>query len=126
MSATSLEFDDFGKIRILPALVYEESDKAKEETKEFMSNVEQFQNLISTLLQDLQMNASVIQQEQLHALGLKSKVESATQYKQIQESTLKNLIVSRQAELNRLIKQTESLLKVKQEQIAFVEHLSNL
>ncbi|KAJ3049357.1 Intraflagellar transport protein 20 [Rhizophlyctis rosea] len=124
----SVTFDEFSKIRILDPAQFEASEKLKEECREFTQKTDDFNNIVQAFLDMMDDKAKQIEEEKLKAciaIGLRNRVESQAEHRKSTQMQLQTLIKERQAELDRLTQQAESLAKVQQEQQTLIDNLSS-
>ncbi|KAJ3097460.1 Intraflagellar transport protein 20 [Phlyctochytrium planicorne] len=122
---TPISFDEFSKIRILPSQYFEESDKLKDECKDFTSKIGEFHTIVQTFMDMLQEKAKEIEIQKLKAIGFRNTVESEQEKRSGLKKQYQMLINDRQAELDRLTVQYESLQNVLAEQQRQIESLSS-
>ncbi|KAH6585023.1 hypothetical protein BASA61_007095 [Batrachochytrium salamandrivorans] len=65
--------------------------------------------------------ASQIEREKLKTIGMKIQVESEVANRKSRQAQMKSLVAERQAELDRLIVQYDSLVRVQQDQQTFID-----
>ncbi|KAJ3041851.1 Intraflagellar transport protein 20 [Rhizophlyctis rosea] len=139
-------FDEFSKIRILDPAQFEASEKLKEECREFTQKTDDFNNIVQAFLDMMNEKAKQIEEEKLkvfkkstclnavhinnsdlsfQAIGLRNRVESQVELRKSTQNQLQTLIRERQAELDRLTQQADSLFKVQQEQQSLIDSLSS-
>ncbi|KAL7752927.1 hypothetical protein RI367_001376 [Sorochytrium milnesiophthora] len=118
-------FDDFSKLRVLPAQQYEASEKLKQQCQEFTSSISDFNAIIRDFTDTVSSKAAEIEREKLKAIGLRNRAMREQETRKRQEARYLTLIHERQAELDRLTAQLESLQKTEMEQAALMESLSN-
>ncbi|TPX63055.1 hypothetical protein SpCBS45565_g06880 [Spizellomyces sp. 'palustris'] len=122
-------FDEFSKLRILDPVQFETSEKLKEECKDFTQNfkgVGNFNEIVQMFLKMMEDKAEQIESEKLKvAIGLRNRAEQQTENRKGTQKQLQSLIKERQAELDRLTVQVDSLVKVQHEQEALIDSLSS-
>ncbi|KAL2913435.1 hypothetical protein HK105_207053 [Polyrhizophydium stewartii] len=121
----SIVFDEFSKIRILDPAQFDASSRLKEECKEFTAKINEFNGIVGLFQGLLAEKAGQIELEKLKTIGLRIQVESEVENRKSRQAQLQSLIRERQAELDRLIVQHESLVKVQQEQQGFMDSLTS-
>ncbi|KAJ8322703.1 hypothetical protein BDV3_006972 [Batrachochytrium dendrobatidis] len=117
----SIKFDEFSKIRILDPTQYDVSSKLKEECKEFTSKISEFNDIIGVFQDLLSSKAQQIEREKLKTIGLRLQVESEVIHRKAMQVQIQSLIDERQAELDRLIVQHDSLQRLLQDQQTFID-----
>ncbi|KAJ3300129.1 Intraflagellar transport protein 20 [Borealophlyctis nickersoniae] len=118
-------FDEFSKIRILDPSNFEASEKLKEECRDFTQRINDFNSIVQTFLVMMDEKARQIETEKLKAIGQRNRVESEMENRKSKRLQMQSLIKERQAELDRLTTQADSLLKMQQEQQALIESFSS-
>ncbi|KAJ3309785.1 Intraflagellar transport protein 20 [Boothiomyces sp. JEL0838] len=114
-------FDEFSKIRILEPQSYDESEKLKEQCQDFITKINDFSSIVSFFLDMINEKSHQVEKEKLLTIGLRIKVENQQEQRKVKLNRLLFHIGQRQAELDRLIAYTESLEKVKREQLLFID-----
>ncbi|KNC99108.1 uncharacterized protein SPPG_05368 [Spizellomyces punctatus DAOM BR117] len=118
-------FDEFSKLRILDPVQFETSEKLKEECKDFTQRVSNFNEIVEMFLKMMEEKAEQIESEKLKAIGLRNRAEQQMENRKGTQKQLQSLIKERQAELDRLTVQVDSLVKVQHEQEALIDSLSS-
>jgi intraflagellar transport protein 20 len=85
----------------------------------------QFNSLIKSLNELLEIHSKKIEKEKLKALGKRNQLYEEVQSREKREQELKVLIREKKEELERLKFQYTSLLKIEEEQKIIIEKLSN-
>ncbi|KAH6596955.1 hypothetical protein BASA50_003777 [Batrachochytrium salamandrivorans] len=119
--SAAISFDEFSKIRILTPEHFDASSKLKEECKEFISKINEFNTIVGMFQGLLAEKASQIEREKLKTIGMKIQVESEVANRKSRQAQMKSLVAERQAELDRLIVQYDSLVRVQQDQQTFID-----
>ncbi|KAI8926633.1 intraflagellar transport protein 20 [Entophlyctis helioformis] len=122
--STAITFDEFSKIRILDPGQFDASARLKEECKEFTQKINEFNTIVGVFQGLLAEKASQIEHEKLKTIGLRIQVESEVENRKSRQAQLQALLREREAELDRLAVQHESLVKVQTEQQAFMDALT--
>ena len=81
--------------------------------------------MIKSIAEVLEKHSKVIEQEKLKALGKRNQLYEEVESREKRAQELKVLIRERKEELERLKYQSESLLKIEDEQKMTIEKLSN-
>jgi len=71
----NITFDENNQIRVLPADKYRETENVKSETFDFLKKILNFNDMVSTLIEVLDTQASKIEEAKLKAVGARNKVE---------------------------------------------------
>ena len=91
-------FDEFGELRILAAIDYEDSEKIKDLLSEFNENAKTFNTQMSFLLSSLSDKSQIIQNAQLEALGYLVQLDSWTERKETMDAQENALYKEKMAE----------------------------
>ncbi|KAJ3145884.1 Intraflagellar transport protein 20 [Geranomyces michiganensis] len=118
-------FDEFSKLRILDPSQFEASEQLKEECQDFTTRTGTFNDIIQMFMRLMDEKAGQIEREKLHAIGLRNRAERQAEGRKRTHGQMQALIKERQAELDRLILQAESLQKVQQEQASLIDSMSS-
>ncbi|KAJ3145676.1 Intraflagellar transport protein 20 [Geranomyces variabilis] len=118
-------FDEFSKLRILDPAQFEASEQLKEECQEFTTRTGTFNDIIQMFMNLMDEKASQIEREKLQAIGLRNRAEREVDGRKRKHAQMQALIKERQAELDRLIMQADSLQKVQQEQASLIDSMSS-
>mmetsp|Transcript_11912 Transcript_11912/g.8688 ORF Transcript_11912/g.8688 Transcript_11912/m.8688 type:complete len:102 (+) Transcript_11912:107-412(+) len=97
----------------------------KGECIDFLKKIMNFNDMVTTLIEVLETQAQKIEDAKLKAVGARNKIEGEEDSRRKKEQELKTLINEKKMELERLIYQHETLLKVENEQKLTIEKLSN-
>ncbi|KAJ1511003.1 hypothetical protein HMI54_001189 [Coelomomyces lativittatus] len=60
-----VSFDDFGKLRLLPAQHFETSEKLKDECKDFKEQLSEFTSLVQDLMRHVDSKVKQVENEKL-------------------------------------------------------------
>ncbi|KAI8917042.1 intraflagellar transport protein 20 [Powellomyces hirtus] len=118
-------FDEFSKLRILDPQQFEASEQLKEECKDFTQRTSTFNEIIQMFMKMMEEKAGQIELEKLKAIGLRNRAEHEADQRKKKYAQLQALIKERQAELDRLTLQADSLQKVQQEQVSLIDSMSS-
>ncbi|KAI9144949.1 intraflagellar transport protein 20-like protein [Paraphysoderma sedebokerense] len=124
-SQQTITFDEFAKLRILNAQDFESSEKLKEQCRDFTQKITDFSSIVRSFLEILQARSKQIEREKLKAIGQRNRLKNEAGNRRTQQNSQVALIRERQAELDRLTIEYESLSQVEQEQNVFIESLNN-
>ncbi|KAJ3211056.1 Intraflagellar transport protein 20 [Clydaea vesicula] len=119
----SVNFDEFSKIRVLDTKNFEASEVLKDDCHLFTEKIGEFSEIVSQFTDILTQKSNQIEKEKLATIGKRIKVETEVESRKSKKLQLKNLLKEAQNELDRLVAQNESLLKVHQEQQLLLESL---
>jgi intraflagellar transport protein 20 len=121
----NITFDENNQIRVLAADKYRETENVKSETIDFLKRIMSFNEMVNTLIEVLESQASKIEEAKLKAVGARNKIEGEEDNRRKKEQEYKTLINERRLLLERLTFEFESLQKVENEQKSTIEKLSN-
>jgi intraflagellar transport protein 20 len=121
----NITFDENNQIRVLAADKYRETENVKSETIDFLKRIMSFNEMVNTLIEVLESQASKIEDAKLKAVGARNKIEGEEDNRRKKEQEIKTLINEKRLLLERLTIEFESLQKVESEQKSTIEKLSN-
>lgn len=121
----NITFDENNQIRVLAADKYRETENVKSETIDFLKRIMSFNDMVTTLIDVLETQATKIEDAKLKAVGARNKIEGEEDNRRKKEQELKTLINEKRLLLERLTFEFDSLQKVEGEQKATIEKLSN-
>eukprot|EP01116_Phalansterium_solitarium_P017911 TRINITY_DN4553_c0_g1_i2.p1 TRINITY_DN4553_c0_g1~~TRINITY_DN4553_c0_g1_i2.p1 ORF type:complete len:129 (-),score=37.93 TRINITY_DN4553_c0_g1_i2:157-543(-) len=125
MTQQLVTFDSHYEIRVLEQEKYEEALKLKDNCKSFVEKTEKFTGIVNSFMEVVDSKGAVIEIEKLRAIGLRNQVESEADLRKRKQRELEALINEKKAELDRYMKQLDSISRVEQEQKILLEKLSN-
>ena len=121
----NITFDENNQIRVLAADKYRETENVKSETIDFLKRIMSFNEMVNTLIEVLESQASKIEDAKLKAVGARNKIEGEEDNRRKKEQEIKTLINEKRLLLERLTFEFDSLQKVESEQKSTIEKLSN-
>ena len=121
----SVSFDSEGRIRVLDESRAKATVSLRDETAGYAAKVGDFTETVQTFVGVLDAQAKVIEKEKLRAIGQRNLVDREVDSRKHKKAQQLTLIREREAELERLLHQVQSLEKVEAEQLALIEKLSN-
>jgi len=121
----SISFDDDANIRVLDHEKFKRTTELRDECNGFGGKIKNFTESVQTFVQVLDAQAKLIESEKLKAIGQRNLVDSEVETRKQKLKQQTTLIRDREAELERLVVQVQSLEKVEAEQLALIEKLSN-
>ncbi|XP_041348849.1 intraflagellar transport protein 20 homolog [Gigantopelta aegis] len=121
--AYGLHFDELNKIRVLEPDVAQQTNELKEECKDFVDKIEEFQKIVGTFIEVVDTVATKVEKEKLKAIGARNLLKSIAKQREAQQQQLVALITEKKMQLERLNIQYDSLQKEEQEQTEFIEQL---
>ncbi|KAL8567250.1 Intraflagellar transport protein 20 [Nucella lapillus] len=123
LSKAGLHFDELNKIRVLEPEVAQQTKELKEECKDFVDSIGEFQKIVGTFIQMVDSVASEVEKEKMKAIGARNLLKSIAKQREAQEQQLQALIKEKRMQLERLRIQYDGLQKVEGEQNEFLEQL---
>lgn len=119
-----ISFDEAYRVRVLDPDVYDDSVRLKEESSTYCERVSQIIGAGEEAISKIEQQAKHIEAIKLAAIGQRNKL-SATKESQVKEEReLKQKVLEKQEELERLRAEYDSLFKVKSEQESMIEKLA--
>lgn len=125
MDGVDITFDAENRIRVLESSKFEAGDELEGECQGFMEKINFFSSNVADLVEVLDNQAKKIEMDKLRAIGQRNKVEQEADMRRRRAQELNALIMDKQAELDRIQFEVDSLEKVEREQKALIEKLSN-
>ncbi|XP_035219353.1 intraflagellar transport protein 20 homolog [Stegodyphus dumicola] len=116
-----LYFDDLNKIRVLDPEASQKTNALKEECKEYVSKITEFQTVVDGFLEIADALAAEVEKEKLKAIGSRNLLKSITKQREAQQQQLQALIIEKKLQLERLKVQHESLRKEEMAQNELIE-----
>ncbi|XP_031553214.1 intraflagellar transport protein 20 homolog [Actinia tenebrosa] len=114
-------FDELNKVRVLEPEVSQETMKLKEECKEFVDKINDFQKIVGGFIDTVDSLAKEVEKEKMKAIGSRNLLKSIAKQRESQQQQLRALIAEKRTQLERFRLQHESLQKVESEQNEFIE-----
>ena len=111
----NITFDENNQIRVLSADKYRETENLKGECIDFLKKIMSFNEMVTTLTDVLEQQATKIEDAKLKAIGARNKIEGEEDNRRKKEQELKTLINEKKMMLERLTYEYESLNKVENE-----------
>ncbi|KAK2162869.1 hypothetical protein LSH36_90g05001 [Paralvinella palmiformis] len=121
LARAGLHFDELNKIRVLEPEIATQTNELKEETKEFLDKMSEFQKIVDSFIGLMDNVGGEVEKEKMKAIGSRNLLKSVAQQRQAQQQELQALITEKKIQLERLRIQYDSLLKDEQEQNDFIE-----
>eukprot|EP00053_Salpingoeca_punica_P002061 m.36026 g.36026 ORF g.36026 m.36026 type:complete len:148 (+) comp11364_c0_seq1:158-601(+) len=118
-----LYFDEVAKLRLLAPETHEATTHLRDDCKDFSERVGQFQDIVGGFVEMLSTLSAAVEKEKLRAISSRNQLKTVSKQRQAEQQLLQALIAERQAHLERLRLQHESLLRVQQEREQFVDSL---
>lgn len=114
-------FDELNKLRVLEPDVSQSTTELKEECKEFVDKIGQFQKVVGGLMELVDELAKEAETEKMKAIGARNLLKSVAKQREAQQQQLQALITEKKMQLERYRIECESLSKVESEQNEFID-----
>lgn len=115
------DVDDLNKIRVLDNETATKTGQLKEECKDFIDKIDDFQTIVGGFI-DLMDNLSAeVEREKLKAIGARNMLKSMAKQRESQQQQLVGLIHEKKTQLERYRIQLQSLEKTEAEQRDFID-----
>ncbi|BFZ04493.1 hypothetical protein BsWGS_07532 [Bradybaena similaris] len=123
LSRAGLHFDELNKIRVLEPEVAQQTRELKEECKEFLDRIVDFQKIVGTFMGMVDSVAKEVEGEKMKAIGARNLLKSIAKQRESQQQQLQALIMEKRMQLERLRMQYDALVKEEASQNEFLEQL---
>lgn len=114
-------FDELNKLRVLEPDVSHKTSELKEECKEFVDKIGQFQKIVGGLIELVDELAKEAETEKMKAIGARNLLKSVAKQREAQQQQLQALISEKKMQLERYRIEYEALSKVESEQNEFID-----
>lgn len=114
-------FDELNKLRVLEPEVSHSTAELKEECKEFVDKIGQFQKIVGGLMELVDELAKEAETEKMKAIGARNLLKSVAKQREAQQQQLQALITEKKMQLERYRIECEALSKVESEQNEFID-----
>jgi intraflagellar transport protein 20 len=105
MSAQPIEgfyFDDLSDIRVVEPEAATSTESLKDNCKEFVDKISEFQSLVSVFIDMIDNLAKRVEEEKIKAIGTRSQLHSIAKQRDSQKQQLQALIAEKKIQLERL------------------------
>ena len=96
-----ISFDAEYKIRVLDAAKFKRGEEMEKECSSFVDKISSFSEKVNALVEILELHASRIDAQKLHAIGLRMASENEAEQRSRQQRALQAVINEKRAELDR-------------------------
>lgn len=124
LSRSGLHFDDLNKLRVLDPDAAQQTVELKDECREFVSKIAEFQKLVGSFIDITDNLSKDVEKEKMKAIGSRNLLKSIAKQREAQQQQLQALIVEKKTQLERLRMQHEALQKQEAEQIDLIDQFS--
>ncbi|XP_075891991.1 intraflagellar transport protein 20 homolog isoform X2 [Nelusetta ayraudi] len=114
-------FDELNKLRVLEPDVSQRTSELKEECKEFVDKIGQFQKIVGGLMALMDELSKEVETEKMKAIGARNLLKSVAKQREAQQQQLQALIAEKKMQLERYRIEYEALSKVEAEQNEFID-----
>ncbi|XP_064652523.1 intraflagellar transport protein 20 homolog [Lineus longissimus] len=121
MAKAGLHFDELNKIRVLEPDAAGQTTELKEECKDFVEKISDFQKIVGTFIDMVDGVSKEVEKEKMKAIGSRNLLKSMAKQREAQQQQLQALIAEKKMQLERLRVQYEALQKEEIEQNEFIE-----
>nr|CAD7416996.1 unnamed protein product [Timema poppensis] len=123
IAKTGLYFDELNKIRVLEPEVSHQTNQLKEECKEFVEKITEFQRIADGFIHTVDNLAKEVEKEKIKAIGVRNLLKSVSKQREAEQQLCQALMIEKSMELERLRVQYQSLMKCEHEQQETIEQL---
>ncbi|XP_037132743.1 intraflagellar transport protein 20 homolog isoform X2 [Syngnathus acus] len=113
-------FDEFHKLRALEPDVSQKTSDLKEECKEFVEKIGQFQGKVGSLIELVDQLAKEAEMEKFKAIGARNLLKLVAKQREALQQQLQGLIVEKKTQLERYRVECDALSKMESEQNEFI------
>ncbi|KAM8976516.1 intraflagellar transport protein 20 homolog [Pelodytes ibericus] len=121
LSEAGLHFDELNKLRILDPEVSQQTTELKEECRDFVDKIGNFQTIVGGLIDLVDQLAKETESEKMKAIGARNLLKSIAKQREAQQQQLYALIAEKKMQLERYRIEYEALCKVEAEQNEFID-----
>eukprot|EP00116_Pleurobrachia_bachei_P014809 sb/3475071/ len=115
------DIDDINKIRVLDNETGTKTLQLREECKEFVDKIDDFQQIVNGFIELMDGLSSEVEREKLKAIGARNLLKSMAKQRESQQQQLIGLIHEKRTQLERYRIQLQSLEKAEAEQQEFID-----
>ncbi|XP_015422201.1 PREDICTED: intraflagellar transport protein 20 homolog isoform X2 [Myotis davidii] len=101
LGEAGLHFDELNKLRVLDPEVSQQTTELKEECKDFVDKIGQFQKIVGGLLELVDQLAKEAENEKMKAIGARNLLKSIAKQREAQQQQLQALIAEKKMQLER-------------------------
>ncbi|XP_068945936.1 intraflagellar transport protein 20 homolog isoform X1 [Petaurus breviceps papuanus] len=98
-----LHFDELNKLRVLDPEVTQQTIELKEECKDFVDKIGQFQKIVGGLIELVDQLAKEAENEKMKAIGARNLLKSIAKQREAQQQQLQALIAEKKMQLERIL-----------------------
>nr|KAG5700358.1 hypothetical protein BaRGS_029610 [Batillaria attramentaria] len=101
LAKAGLHFDELNKIRVLEPEVAQQTRELKEECKDFVGKIGEFQKIVGTFIEMVDNVAKEVEKEKMKAIGARNLLKSIAKQREAQQQQLQALITEKRMQLER-------------------------
>ncbi|XP_023557856.1 intraflagellar transport protein 20 homolog [Octodon degus] len=101
LGEASLHFDELNKLRVLDPEVTQQTIELKEECKDLVDKIGQFQKIVGGLIELVDQLAKEAENEKMKAIGAQNLLKCIAKQREAQQQQLQALIVEKKMQLER-------------------------
>ncbi|XP_011480930.3 intraflagellar transport protein 20 homolog [Oryzias latipes] len=120
LAEAGFHFDEVNKLRVLEPDVSQSTAELKEECREFVDKIGQFQKIVGGLISTVDGLAKEAETEKMKAIGARNLLTSVAKQREEHQQLLKGLIAEKKMQLERYRVEYEALSRVEAEQSEFI------
>ncbi|XP_013420737.1 intraflagellar transport protein 20 homolog [Lingula anatina] len=121
LARAGLHFDELNKIRVLEPEVSQDTTELKEECKDFVDKMGEFQKIVGSFIDMVDKVSKEVEKEKMKAIGSRNLLKSIAKQREAQQQQLQALLAEKKMQSERLRVQYEALQKEEAEQNEFIE-----
>jgi len=125
MEGAAVTFDENYRVRVLAQDKYDKTLALADSATEFCEKVVQLNGIVKEVVESVDRQAARTEREKLRAVGKRNQVAADAEQRRRKKAELASLRLEKQAELDRLQAEYDSLLRVRQEQEVLIAKLSD-
>jgi len=120
-----ISFDENYRIRVLDADKFAQTEKLRDECSAFTDKIQSLSGVVKTLVDAVDQQSEAIETEKLRAVGKRNLASAENDNRKRRLKEMKAMLAEKQAMLERLNGEYDSLVKVKHEQDVLISKLSD-
>ncbi|PVD31430.1 hypothetical protein C0Q70_06842 [Pomacea canaliculata] len=110
LAKAGLHFDELNKIRVLEPDVAQQTRELKEECKDFVDKIGEFQKIVGTFIEMVDAVAKEVEKEKMKAIGARNLLKSIAKQREAQQLQLQALIIEKRMQLERQVMKGSNVL----------------
>ncbi|XP_064459549.1 intraflagellar transport protein 20 homolog [Ornithodoros turicata] len=122
LARVGLFVDELNKVRIVDPEVTKQTEELKDNCKEFVSKMDEFQSIVDKYINVAEKLAESVEHEKMKAIGARNLLKSVEKQREMQQQQLQALVLEKRIHLERLNVQYNALRREEAEQNETIEH----